>query len=198
MRDIRRSAAISASKLFHRYGCAKTTMEDIARDVGVSKATLYNYFHTKDNIVISVLDNEESVFLETMRLAIAGASSPIESFVAFYKIYAATARRGKQLFFLCKDNYIWQRPVFTKNLQSRINVEKRILQTIFVEGMSLEVFRSFTNIEEIIDMLYTVLHSFCRGFSGGKSTRNFETKLDTLVELLLVGICLEKVCDSSK
>lgn len=48
----------SASLLFDRYGARKTTMEDIAREVGKGKSTLYYYFKNKEEVFASVLRYE--------------------------------------------------------------------------------------------------------------------------------------------
>ncbi len=47
------AAAIAA---FARLGFDKTRMDDIAREAGVSKGTLYLYFKSKDEIITAVLD----------------------------------------------------------------------------------------------------------------------------------------------
>ena len=40
----------AAQKRFARFGLSKTTMNDIADDLGVSKASLYYYFPDKESI----------------------------------------------------------------------------------------------------------------------------------------------------
>ena len=48
---------LSASqKRFGRYGLSKTTMNEIAADVNMSKASLYYYFKNKEDIFKAVLD----------------------------------------------------------------------------------------------------------------------------------------------
>ncbi len=40
----------AALRTFGQYGCAKTTIQDIARAAGVSRATLYTRFATKEEL----------------------------------------------------------------------------------------------------------------------------------------------------
>lgn len=57
-----------ANKLFQRYGLSKTTMEDIAKDAGKGKSTLYYYFKSKEEIFNAVLDSEiNDVVTETLK-----------------------------------------------------------------------------------------------------------------------------------
>src|SRR5919199_1552499 len=58
-----------------RYGIAKTTVEDVARQSGLSRATLYRYFPGgKDELVNQTIAWEAARFFE--RLAIAVADAP--------------------------------------------------------------------------------------------------------------------------
>ena len=41
----------AAGRLFSRYGVSKTTMNDIAREAGVARQTLYNAYPSKDEIL---------------------------------------------------------------------------------------------------------------------------------------------------
>jgi AcrR family transcriptional regulator len=58
-----------------RYGIAKTTVEDVARQAGLSRATVYRHFPGgKDQLVNSTIAWEAARFFE--RLAIAVADAP--------------------------------------------------------------------------------------------------------------------------
>ncbi len=47
-----------AASCVARYGTRKTTMGDIAREGGVAKATLYNHFRTKDDVLAALLASQ--------------------------------------------------------------------------------------------------------------------------------------------
>jgi AcrR family transcriptional regulator len=50
----KKQAILAAAKSrFHRYGIQKTTMQEIARDAGLSVGTLYLYFKNKDEILLA-------------------------------------------------------------------------------------------------------------------------------------------------
>ena len=49
-----RSRLITAAETcFDRYGIAKTTMDDVARAAGVSRATLYRYFADREALIVA-------------------------------------------------------------------------------------------------------------------------------------------------
>ena len=56
-----------AQKRFARFGLTKTTMSDIADDLGVSKASLYYYFPDKECIFKKVMAKEQGDFCLQMK-----------------------------------------------------------------------------------------------------------------------------------
>src|SRR3954453_23628967 len=59
-----------------RYGLGKTTVEDAAREAGVSRATVYRHFPGgKDQLVAEVIPWEATRFFARLAGAIAGARS---------------------------------------------------------------------------------------------------------------------------
>jgi len=55
-----------------RYGIRKTTMVDVASRSGVAKATLYNHFRTKDDLLAALVEDRVAVLTRT---AVATAAS---------------------------------------------------------------------------------------------------------------------------
>jgi TetR/AcrR family transcriptional regulator len=54
----------AARNLFAHYGFSKVTMEEIAADVGMGKASLYYYFPKKEDLFKSVIQKEQDLFVE--------------------------------------------------------------------------------------------------------------------------------------
>lgn len=58
----------AAAKRFDRHGLNKTTLDEIARDLRIGKATIYHYFESKDQLYYDVLEWEGSLLLEEVRV----------------------------------------------------------------------------------------------------------------------------------
>ncbi len=108
----------SAQTLFAQFGLKKVTMDDIAREAHVSKATIYQHFKNKTNIFDDVIQDEADSFLSLMTEAVDAEASAVEKlrahlitrlgkvgeFVNFYRVtqeswadywpYIAQVRRG--------------------------------------------------------------------------------------------------------
>ncbi len=56
IQDRQRQISAAAKQLFLSKGFRKTSMQDIAQAVDAGKSTLYDYFQTKDDILITILE----------------------------------------------------------------------------------------------------------------------------------------------
>ena len=57
----------AAAKRFARHGLNKTTLDEIARDIRIGKATIYHYFKSKDELFYETLKWEIDIFLDNVK-----------------------------------------------------------------------------------------------------------------------------------
>ncbi|MBS4012659.1 MAG: TetR/AcrR family transcriptional regulator [Bacteroidetes bacterium] len=57
----------SASVMFFKYGYSKSTADEIAREAGVSKRTMYKYYPGKSNILEHLIDMKISILHQQMQ-----------------------------------------------------------------------------------------------------------------------------------
>jgi len=71
----------AAIRVFSRKGFYKTRAEEIANEAGVAVGTIYNYFDSKEEILLSIFKTEFEArisFFEELRVSLAGLVSPGE------------------------------------------------------------------------------------------------------------------------
>ncbi len=61
----------AAAQRYSRYGPRKTTMEDVARAAGYSRATAYKHFASKDALYRALLDRSTQAFIDEVKASIA-------------------------------------------------------------------------------------------------------------------------------
>ena len=74
----------AAEDVFTRKGFDEARMDDIAEETGLSKGTLYNYFKSKDDLIIAILDRifqREFRVFEQSEISAMSASDSINLFV---------------------------------------------------------------------------------------------------------------------
>jgi AcrR family transcriptional regulator len=75
-----RTAILDATaRCIERDGVRKTTMSDVSSHAKIAKATLYNHFRTKDDLIAAlVLARTEQLAAECSELAVAGLTPALE------------------------------------------------------------------------------------------------------------------------
>ena len=57
----------AAEKRFSRHGLNKTTLNEIARDLRIGKATIYHYFTTKEDLFYKTIDWQIDLYIDELR-----------------------------------------------------------------------------------------------------------------------------------
>ena len=80
--DLRARAVEAALTCVARHGLAKTTLDDVAREAGCARATLYRYFGGKRQLVAHTVAAEAERIGSSLRQAAAGAHDLEDAIVA--------------------------------------------------------------------------------------------------------------------
>jgi AcrR family transcriptional regulator len=108
----------AAYKCVARYGFEKTTLDDIAKEVGLNKASLYYYYKNKEEIFLEVTASATRAFMERLQNSVpqkTGIAAQIEHYLYERSLYyirmveevrisEETLRQAEPLFYqLVKD-----------------------------------------------------------------------------------------------
>jgi len=92
--------------LFIRYGIRSVTMDDIARELGISKKTLYNAFKDKDDLINRVIDfdmAQSRTFMEEVHQSESNAVQ--ELFMVNRKIHSVRSNYSPSFYYDLKRYY---------------------------------------------------------------------------------------------
>lgn len=59
-----------AKRVFMRMGFDAASMNDITREAGVSKGTIYVYFQNKEDLFVAMVETERAAFLDSLKTAL--------------------------------------------------------------------------------------------------------------------------------
>src|SRR5690606_16619365 len=88
----------AAEVCFSRFGVAKTTLEDIAGEAGVSRATVYRYFEGgRDEIILGVVLREARSLLAGLERRVQREATPTDAIVEGVLFTVASVRGTARL-----------------------------------------------------------------------------------------------------
>ena len=73
---------IEAERLFWKYGVRSVTMEEIAKQLGISKKTIYQHFPDKEQILYQVIQHKTSRNQLEMECMVIDTANPIEEILS--------------------------------------------------------------------------------------------------------------------
>jgi TetR/AcrR family fatty acid metabolism transcriptional regulator len=85
--DKRERILAAAERVFARRGFFASRVSEIAKDAGVADGTIYLYFKSKDDLLISLFENRMKQVNEALRTAIANEKTTHGRLRAFIKTY---------------------------------------------------------------------------------------------------------------
>ena len=150
----------AAEQHFSQYGYAKTTVSDLAKAIGFSKAYIYRFFDSKEAIGEVICSKTLSGIVATVEAAVAGASTPTEKFRQMFKVLVATSVglffNDRKLYDIAAHAAGEQWPS-CRAYNARI---RQMLTEIVREGRERGEFERKTPLDETVDAIDLVLQPF--------------------------------------
>ncbi len=132
MENDRKTQIIKAAvKRFSKHGVGKTTLDEIARDLRIGKATIYHYFISKEALFYSSVEWESDQYIEEIKTILDNPELTLSDRLKSYFLSKETIDQKYKLIYdlfllLMKDD------TFEKEkeiLRSMLRKEKKILET---------------------------------------------------------------------
>jgi TetR/AcrR family transcriptional repressor of mexJK operon len=186
----------AAQHRFASYGYSKVTMDEIAEDIGMAKASLYYYFPTKETIFRSVVQHEQEEFLSHIQTVIDDKFSASQKFSEYIRLRIKLTEQLNNLSPMHQQGWHEVRSIykdlFTDFIQQELHRVTRILQ----EGKKNKEF-CLEHPQKIASMILHILQGlhlrFFRGYDQHAISESdrITYEHDTLLfaETILYGLC---------
>ncbi len=133
--------AHAASELIFQHGYNETSLNQIARRIGIGKSTIYDYFSRKDEIILLLLDEPLAEVRSQAEQIAAGAGNPAERLTRILEMHLKVLLRDRA--FIFKLSFEFQR--LPLDVQARHEGKRQdyqeLLRRLVQEGISDGSFR---------------------------------------------------------
>lgn len=132
-----------AERLFWKYGVRSVTMEDIARQLGISKKTIYQHFSDKEQILYQVIENKTGRNQSEMNCMVIETTNPVEEILSVLNMMQKQADQISPNFFIDIKRYYPQAFALFRRYKEG-EIMRSILENI-QKGISQDLYRSDIN-----------------------------------------------------
>jgi AcrR family transcriptional regulator len=158
--DVRTQIVDAATEFFTHYGYQKTTVSDLAKAIGFSKAYIYKFFDSKQAIGEVICGNRLKMMTEAVDQAVSGVPSAAERFRRMFKVVVET---GTALFFENRKLYDIAATAASEGWPAcrayDAHATERITQ-ILRDGRELGEFERKTPLDEAANAIYLVMRPY--------------------------------------
>ena len=182
----KRNQIIATGKeLFWKFGFKRVTIEEIARETGVSKMTFYKYFPNKMKLAIVVLDEVFETSMENVRKLHDEHISPAETLKKILQLKSEGTRNISEEFI--KDLYAYPEGELKAYMEKKIQIMFAEIVKVYEKGKEDGWVRKDLNIPFL--MLFT--RKLIDLFTEDEMLHYFDSSQDLVMEitnLIVYGI----------
>ncbi len=177
----------AAIDVFAERGYFNAQVADVARAAGVAAGTVYLYFHSKDDLLVSIFERTVSDGLAQGRAAVANISEPAERLRRFAHLHLAMLGRDRNLAI-----------VFQVELRQSVKFMERFSSTLLrdylgqiraaiEDGQKSGLFRRDIKATTVAKMFFGALDEMATNWILSRRRHNLESDADTVVDIFLDG-----------
>lgn len=152
----------AARRQFAHYGFSKVTMDEIAQDAALGKASIYYYFPTKENLFQAVMTSEHDRFMKQLEGMIGmkiGAAAKIREYVLERHEYF---KKMLNLNILDLRSSASMKPIFAETYERFAKQELGLLRRLLKQGCESGEF-SVRSIDRVaVGLMHTMQGLRCR------------------------------------
>ena len=153
-RDVRSDILDATDRLLARYGYKKMTIDDLARETGIGKGSVYLHFSSKQEIALSHIDRIVDRLTARLRVIAAKESAPDERLAEMLVERVVFRFKSVQHYTESINELLASiRPALLERRKTHFETEARILAKVISEGIANGTMRDVDAVATAMAML---------------------------------------------
>jgi len=184
----RRDAILRAAiDVFAGRGFFNAQVADVARAAGVAAGTVYLYFESKDDLLVSIFERTMREAIADGRAAVAHMREPIEQLRTIARVHLDRMGRDRNLAVVFQVE-LRQSTKFMERLSStQLREYLGIIRSIVVEGQKSGVFRKDVNATLAAKLFFGGLDEMATNWILSRRKYALASEADAIVDLFVHG-----------
>ncbi|MBC7360896.1 MAG: TetR/AcrR family transcriptional regulator [Candidatus Aminicenantes bacterium] len=177
-------------ELFFRYGYSRLSMDEIAEDLGVSKATLYRYFPDKEALLRAVIGKTQEQILSTLKAISDDEKSSVREKLSAFLTFLSQFMSGLTREFV--QDLKFKLPEIWKELEVfRREKVFPVFSEIVAEGVRKNEIRSDLDGRLFLEMFFYLAQEFMNPDWLIKNDYAPSKLLESIIRIVFFGIFLD-------
>ncbi|HVC65825.1 MAG TPA: TetR/AcrR family transcriptional regulator [Candidatus Dormibacteraeota bacterium] len=190
MRDPEKPQQIiqAAVRVFARKGYFSSRVSDIAREAGIAAGTIYLYFRTKEDILITLFREKMSVFVSSMRRAIADEPNAVAKVRRLVHLHFEMLEGDPDLAEVVQVELRQGQKFFRGASSQEIAAYFALIGSVLEEGVGQGHFKSDLPVKVATKMLFGAMDQMATSWVLGKRGYRLVDTAPAVADLFLQGV----------
>ena len=178
----------AAVRVFARKGYYNSRVSDIAREAGIAAGTIYLYFKTKDDILVTLFRDKMADFVGVLRKAIAGEADAASKIRRLVSLHFRILEESPDLAEVVQVELRQGQKFFRGASSQEIGAYFALIGSVLEEGVAEGRFRSGLPVKVATKMLFGAMDQMATSWVLGKRGYHLVDTADTVAEIFLQGV----------
>jgi TetR/AcrR family fatty acid metabolism transcriptional regulator len=178
----------AAVRVFARRGYYNSRVSDIAREAGIAAGTIYLYFKTKDDILVTLFRDKMAEFVGALRKAIAGEPDAASKVRRLVSLHFSMLEENPDLAEVVQVELRQGQKFFRGASSQEIGAYFALIGSVLEEGVAERRFRSDLPVKVATKMLFGAMDQMATSWVLGKRGYQLVDTADAVAEIFLQGV----------
>ncbi len=195
MRDPDKPQAIidAAIRVFARNGYYNSRVSDIAREAGIASGTIYLYFKTKDDILVTLFRDKMAEWVGQVRREIASEPDAVAKLRRLVALHFQVLERNPDLAEVVQVELRQGHKFFRGASAHEVSAYFELIRSVLEEGVASGQVRHDVPLKVATKMLFGAMDQMATSWVLGKRTYRLTEAADAVAGIFLQGVSAHAV-----
>jgi TetR/AcrR family fatty acid metabolism transcriptional regulator len=178
----------AAIRVFARNGYYNSRVSDIAREAGIASGTIYLYFKTKEEILVTLFRDRMAAFVAHLRQEIAGEPDPVAKIRRLVGVHFAVLEQSPALAEVVQVELRQGHKFFRGASAHEVSAYFELIASVLEEGVAAGQFHADLPVKIATKMLFGAMDQMATSWVLGKRGYRLVDAADAVATIFLKGV----------
>jgi len=178
----------AAIRVFARNGYYNSRVSDIAREAGIASGTIYLYFRTKEEILVTLFREQMASFVAHLRREIAGEPDAVAKIRRLVALHFSVLEQNPALAEVVQVELRQGHKFFRGASAHEVSAYFELIGSVLEEGVAAGSFRPDLPVKIATKMLFGAMDQMATSWVLGKRGYRLVDAADAVATIVLKGV----------
>ena len=178
----------AAVRVFARNGYYNSRVSDIAREAGIASGTIYLYFRTKEDILVTLFREQMASFVAHLRREIAGEPDAVAKIRRLVALHFSVLEQNPALAEVVQVELRQGHKFFRGASAHEVSAYFELIGSVLEEGVAAGTFRPDLPVKVATKVLFGAMDQMATSWVLGKRGYRLVDAADAVATIVLKGV----------